>query len=77
MSRPHHLRELRIPNAPGAPAQVLGKGGAQIKKLGATARAELEQQLGRRVHLFLHVKVKPDWAEDRSVYRDMGLGWTE
>jgi GTP-binding protein Era len=58
-------------------AIVLGKGGAQIKKLGATARAELEQQLGRRVHLFLHVKVKPDWAEDRSVYRDMGLGWTE
>ena len=58
-------------------AIVLGKGGAQIKKLGATARAELEEQLGRRVHLFLHVKVKPDWAEDRAVYRDMGLGWVE
>jgi GTPase len=56
---------------------VLGKGGAQIKKLGAAARAELEEQLGRRVHLFLHVKVKPDWAEDRAVYRDMGLGWVE
>jgi GTP-binding protein Era len=58
-------------------AIVLGKGGAQIKKLGAAARAELEAQLGRRVHLFLHVKVKPDWAEDRAVYRDMGLGWVE
>ena len=56
---------------------VLGKGGAQIKKLGAAARAELEEQLGRRIHLFLHVKVKPDWAEDRAVYRDMGLGWVE
>lgn len=56
---------------------VLGKGGAQIKKLGAAARAELEEQLGRRVHLFLHVKVKSDWAEDRAVYRDMGLGWVE
>jgi GTPase len=56
---------------------VLGKGGAQIKKLGAAARAELEGQLGRRVHLFLHVKVKSDWAEDRAVYRDMGLGWVE
>lgn len=56
---------------------MLGKGGAQIKKLGAAARAELEEQLGRRVHLFLHVKVKPDWAEDRAVYRDMGLGWVE
>jgi GTP-binding protein Era len=58
-------------------AIVLGKGGAQIKKLGAAARAEMEEQLGRRVHLFLHVKVKPDWSEDRSVYRDMGLGWVE
>ena len=58
-------------------AIVLGKGGAQIKKLGAAARTELEEQLGRRVHLFLHVKVKPDWAEDRAVYRDMGLGWVE
>jgi len=58
-------------------AIVLGKGGAQIKKLGAAARTELEEQLGRRVHLFLHVKVKPDWAEDRGVYRDMGLGWVE
>ncbi len=58
-------------------AIVLGKGGAQIKKLGAAARAELQEQLGRRIHLFLHVKVKPDWAEDRGVYRDMGLGWVE
>ena len=45
--------------------------------LGAASRAELEEQLGRRVHLFLHVKVKSDWAEDRAVYRDMGLGWVE
>lgn len=56
---------------------VLGKGGQQIKKIGAAARAEIEEQLGRRVHLFLHVKVKPDWSEDRAVYRDMGLGWVE
>jgi len=56
---------------------VLGKGGAQIKKIGAAARTELEEQLGRRVHLFLHVKVKSDWAEDRGVYRDMGLDWVE
>ena len=58
-------------------AIVLGKGGARIKQLGAAARTELEQMLGHRVHLFLHVKVKPDWAEDRTVYRDMGLGWVE
>jgi GTP-binding protein Era len=56
---------------------VLGKGGAQIKKIGAAARTELEEQLGRRVHLFLHVKVKSDWADDRAVFRDMGLDWVE
>lgn len=58
-------------------AIILGKGGHQIKALGAAARVDLADQLGRPVHLFLHVKVKPDWADDRGVYRDMGLGWVE
>jgi GTP-binding protein Era len=58
-------------------AIVLGKGGAMIRKLGSAAREEIALQLGRKCHLFLHVKVKPDWDEDRSVYRDMGLDWVE
>ncbi|WP_414902737.1 GTPase Era [Sphingomonas flavalba] len=58
-------------------AIVLGKGGQRIREIGARARAELSQLLGRRVHLYLHVKVKPDWDEDRTVYRDIGLDWTE
>lgn len=58
-------------------AIVLGKGGARIKQIGQAAREEMSAQLGRKVHLFLHVKVKPDWAEDRGVYRDMGLDWVE
>ena len=36
---------------------VLGKGGAQMKRIGAAARAELARLLERRVHLFLHVRV--------------------
>lgn len=58
-------------------AIVLGKGGARIRELGSRARAEIGAQLGKTVHLFLHVKVKADWAEDRSVYRDMGLDWVD
>lgn len=58
-------------------AIVLGKGGARIKGLGATARAELARELGRKVHLFLHVKVAPNWAEDRGLYREIGLDWVE
>ncbi|MBX9882183.1 MAG: GTPase Era [Sphingomonas sp.] len=58
-------------------AIVLGKGGARIREIGARARAELAQLLGHPVHLYLHVKVKADWDEDRSFYRDIGLEWVE
>lgn len=52
---------------------VLGKQGRQIKAIGAAARTELEELLERRVHLFLHVKVKEDWAERRDSYAEWGL----
>ncbi|HEX6841191.1 MAG TPA: GTPase Era [Stellaceae bacterium] len=54
-------------------AIVLGKGGRQIKDIGAKARAELERVLGRRVHLFLFVRVTEGWTEDRERYAAMGL----
>ncbi|UVO49998.1 GTPase Era [Sphingomonas sp. SUN019] len=58
-------------------AIVLGKGGARIKEIGARARAELGTLLDRQVHLYLHVKVKPGWDEDRDTYKDIGLDWVE
>ncbi|MGN6279370.1 MAG: GTPase Era [Sphingomonas sp.] len=58
-------------------AIVLGKGGQRIREIGAKARAELAALLDRPVHLYLHVKVKEGWDEDRSVYRDIGLDWVE
>jgi len=64
----------------GRPTQraiVLGKGGVRLKEIGSKARAELSNLLGVRVHLYLHVKVKPDWEEDRTLYRDIGLEWVE
>ncbi|HJR57551.1 MAG TPA: GTPase Era [Rhizomicrobium sp.] len=57
----------------GQKAIALGKGGATIKKIGELARAELEEMFGRRVHLFLFVKVREDWAEQREHYKEMGL----
>jgi GTP-binding protein Era len=56
---------------------VIGKGGRRLKEIGAAARAEITQHLGRPVHLFLHVKVEPKWGEDRSVYREIGLEWAD
>jgi GTP-binding protein Era len=58
-------------------AIVLGKGGARLKEIGSRARSELGALLGVPVHLYLHVKVKADWEDDRSVYRDIGLDWVE
>jgi GTP-binding protein Era len=58
-------------------AIVLGKRGTRIKEIGAAAREQLTELLGRKVHLFLHVKVKPDWEEDRGLYREIGLDWVE
>ena len=58
-------------------AIVLGKGGARLKEIGSKARAELAELLGKPVHLFLHVKVDPKWDEDRDLYREIGLDWTE
>ncbi len=54
---------------------VLGKNGRRIKALGEAARIELEDILGRRVHLFLFVKVRKDWAENPERYRDLGLDY--
>jgi GTP-binding protein Era len=56
---------------------VVGARGARIKAIGERARHEMEALLGRRVHLFVHVKVKPGWAEDRHTWRDLGMDWVE
>ena len=43
----------------------------------ARSRAQLTALMDRPVHLYLHVKVRPGWDEDREVYRDLGLDWVE
>jgi GTPase len=58
-------------------AIVLGKGGQMIKAIGSAAREELTSLMGVQVHLYLHVKVKADWDEDREIYQDIGLEWSE
>ena len=58
-------------------AIVLGKGGARIREIGERARAAIGELLGVKVHLFLHVKVKADWSEDRSLYTAAGLDFVD
>jgi GTP-binding protein Era len=59
----------------GQKAIVLGKGGMRIKALGQSARRELEEILGRRVHLFLFVKVRENWIEDPERFSEWGLDY--
>jgi GTP-binding protein Era len=56
---------------------VLGKGGETIKAVSRAAREELEQFLDRRVHLFLQVKVRPNWLEEAERYSEMGLDFRD
>ena len=58
-------------------AIVVGKGGARLKAIGQASREAIGEHLGRKVHLFLHVKVNPRWDEDRGLYKDIGLEWSE
>ncbi len=54
-------------------AIVLGKGGQTVKLINQLARAEMEKYFERKVHLFLFVKVRENWAEDKERLRNMGL----
>ncbi len=56
---------------------VLGKKGETIKAVSKAAREELEEFLGRRVHLFLQVKVRPGWLDEAERYSEMGLDYRD
>ncbi|MEO1044994.1 MAG: GTPase Era [Pseudomonadota bacterium] len=56
-------------------AIILGKGGSRIKEIGARAREELAGLIGAPVHLYLHVKVDPNWRDTRDIYSEIGLEW--
>jgi len=56
---------------------LLGKKGETIKAVSQAARAELEEFLGRKVHLFLQVKVRPGWLDEAERYSEMGLDFRD
>lgn len=56
---------------------VLGKGGETVKSVSTASRIDLEEFLGRRVHLFVKVKVRPNWLEDSERYTEMGLDFKD
>lgn len=51
---------------------VIGKKGAKLKKVGISARREIEKLLGTKVFLRLWVKVKENWTDDDKALRGLG-----
>jgi GTP-binding protein Era len=52
---------------------IIGKGGSRLKDVGATARAQIEQLLGRKVFLSLRVKVAKEWQRDPKLLGRLGF----
>jgi GTP-binding protein Era len=52
---------------------VIGAKGSRLKRIGQKAREELNQRLGRRLHLNLWVKVREDWADDARALAQLGM----
>ncbi len=57
----------------GQKAILIGEGGSRVRSIGAKARSHLSQLLERPVHLFLNVKERSGWDEDRARLRAIGL----
>lgn len=53
-------------------AIIIGKGGAMLKKIGQTAREDMEALLGSKIYLELWVKVRKDWRDTSSALKDLG-----
>ena len=56
---------------------VLGHKGETIKAVSKAAREEISDFLDRPVHLFLQVKVRPNWLEEAERYSEMGLDFRD
>ncbi|MGB0410715.1 MAG: GTPase Era [Pikeienuella sp.] len=56
---------------------VLGRKGETIKQVGSDARVEIEELIGRKAHLFLEVKSRPGWLEEKERFDVMGLDFSD
>ena len=51
---------------------IIGKNGDMLKKIGISARKEIEELVGKKVNLHLFVKVRENWQDNLSTLRDFG-----
>lgn len=51
---------------------IIGKGGLMLKKVGKNSRLKMEQMLGKKVYLSLHVKVSDNWINNPKKLAELG-----
>ena len=69
-----YVRASLVVETEGQKAIVIGAGGKMIKRIGRSARAELEELTGWPVYLELWVKVSPHWRQNEAALRRLGYG---
>jgi GTP-binding protein Era len=67
-----YVRASLIVETDGQKAIAIGAGGGMLKKIGRSARADLEDITGFPVYLDLWVKVSPGWRESEAALRRFG-----
>jgi GTPase len=56
---------------PGQKGILVGKGGKMLKKIGTSARLQIERMLGTKVFLELYVKAEPGWRDSRRFVEEL------
>jgi GTP-binding protein Era len=51
---------------------VIGRGGQNLKKIGESSRKKIEQMLGQKIYLGLHVSHKPNWTDQKRMMKELG-----
>ncbi len=51
---------------------IIGNKGAMLKRIGSSARTEIETLFGTKINLQLWVKVRPDWRNSANALRELG-----
>lgn len=54
-------------------AIMIGRGGSRLKEIGTRARRSIEELLGRKVYLDLHVRTAKDWQSDPKALARLGF----
>lgn len=67
-----HIQARIIVEKENHKAIVIGKGGQQLRDIGKGARAKIEELLGEKIFLGLHVVHKKNWLKNKAIMRELG-----